>query len=179
MKIFLSNNSVISNSSTWDKSMLGIGNEIREFTFDSISYGFGNDFVHHITQADWSEICRISRPIFLRDKNNVSLVELSGKITCAVEVLNQAHDIISYPSPGSLEESCIQPIRPRGGITFHTSDDLQNFLFIWALPVNLGWIIISRKIRGRPVVSICTKEVRKIINENICNLIRISDKLII
>lgn len=56
MNNFLSNDDIIGNPSTRNKSMLRLTDKIRKFTFYSVGNRFSNNFVGNIAKTDGSEI---------------------------------------------------------------------------------------------------------------------------
>lgn len=63
MNIFMSNNKVIYNLPTRDKSNLRLTNTNIQKRFNPINQDFGDDFVYYITQINWSKMSKIQGSI--------------------------------------------------------------------------------------------------------------------
>lgn len=67
----ISNNNIILDKATVNKSRLSIGNNRIHARFKSIGKSFSTNFIHNITQTDRSKLSYPFRTREFRDKNNV------------------------------------------------------------------------------------------------------------
>jgi hypothetical protein len=86
MRDLLSNNDIVADSSSLDKSLLRGVNIIWQVGFEPISNAFCNDFINYITEAYGSEISGNRRNQLFWDKSNVRVICLAGKNGIAEEV---------------------------------------------------------------------------------------------
>jgi hypothetical protein len=113
VEAFKSNNSIVSNHSSRDEGTLGFRDQpIKEWA-QPVDEALRDDFVHHITQADWAEISQLLGVSSLGYKDDDRVIYPLWHDTFHKEILNSRDNLLFKQRPISLEETSRQTIRPR------------------------------------------------------------------
>jgi hypothetical protein len=146
--------------------------DVIEHKFDSIGYGFGDDFDHDITKGNGTIISRVSGLGILRNQTNESIIKL-GRVSPIVEdVEGSVGNITTNNIPVVVKKLGTEPIRSRGRIALKLVNSLVDLISCKLLVENLihmrvnpvgntcQMIIKIRRVRGgKNIIEIVHKSV--------------------
>ena len=152
----LSNNNVITNSSTLNKSLLSRINIIRKVRFKSISQRFSNNFIDDITKANGSLVTRNLMNQLFRNESNIHRIEpvqVSGLE--AGEVIDHKHDVFLDNVPAGLEEFSGESVRHQCFVTRKGEDRSLDFILRNSITKRCEVMVSTGD--GSPIDGLCTR----------------------
>jgi hypothetical protein len=104
VKGFIGNEGVVSDKSSRKKGTLLRTDDVVKHMFDSVSYGFGNNFKHNITKGNRSKVSWEGWVFVFGNKEDKSIVKVPRAATIVEDIKDVTGEIFPYNISVALKE---------------------------------------------------------------------------